>query len=98
LEEPKQGYTEEIESWMKKLFDSLSEKDQRRYAAVEAKKLGNGGQQYICKILGCDPKIVRRGTKELQREISANERIRQPGGGRKKIIDTTENMVLPNVS
>jgi hypothetical protein len=88
----KQGYTEDIESSMKKLFDTLSEKDQRRYAAVEAKKLGNGGQQYICKLFGCDPKTVKRGNEELQGEISSNERIRQPGGGRKKIIDTIENI------
>jgi len=88
----KQRYTEEIEVWMKKLFDTLSEKDQRRYAAVEAKKLGNGGQQYICKILGCDPKTIRRGAEELEGEIHANEHIRKPGGGRKKIIDTIENI------
>jgi hypothetical protein len=88
----KQRYTEEVEVWMKKLFDTLSEKDQRRYAAVEAKKLGNGGQQYICKLLGCDPKTIRRGTDELEGEISANEHIRKPGGGRKKIIDTIENI------
>jgi hypothetical protein len=88
----KQGYTKEIESWMKKFFDTLSEKEQRRYAALEAKKLGNGGQQYICNILECDPKTVKRGNKELQGEINANERIRQSGGGRKKIIDTIENI------
>ena len=88
----KQGYTKEIETSMKKFFDTLSEKDQRRYAAVEAKKLGNGGQQYICKIFGCDPKTVRKGLVELDGEISAKERIRRPGGGRRKIIDTLENI------
>jgi len=88
----KQGYTEEIKSWMKKFFDTLSEKEQRRYAALESKKLGNGGQQYICKLLGCDPKTVKRGTEEFQEEISRDERIRQPGGGRKKIIETIENI------
>ena len=88
----KQRYTEEIESTMRKFFETLSEKDRRRYAALEAMKLGNGGQQYICGILGCDPSTIRKGTVELQEEISADERIRQPGGGKKKIIDTTENI------
>ena len=70
----------------------MSEKEQRRYAALEAKKLGNGGQQYMCKILGCDPKTVKKGTEELQGEISTNERIKQSDGGRKKIIETLENI------
>lgn len=36
-------YSKEIESEMVKFYDSLSEKDKRRYAAIEAKKLGHGG-------------------------------------------------------
>jgi len=88
----KQRYTEEIEMKMSKFFETLSEKDRRRYAALEAMKLGNGGQQYICKILGCDPSTIRKGTVELEEEISADERIRQPGGGKKKIIETIENI------
>ena len=88
----KQRYPEEIELMMKTFFRTLSEKDRRRYAAIEAQKLGNGGQQYICKILGCDPSTVRKGTGELQEKISTDKRIRQPGGGRKKIIETIENI------
>jgi hypothetical protein len=88
----KQRYPKEIESMMKALFETLSEKDRRRYAALEVMKLGNGGQQYICEILGCDPKTVKRGTMELQEEVSTDERIRQPGGGRKKIIETMSNI------
>jgi len=88
----KQRYTKEIESLMQTFFKTLSEKERRRYAALEALKLGNGGQQYICKILGCDPSTVRRGTAELQEKISRDNRIRQPGGGRKRIIETTENI------
>ena len=37
------AYAPEIERKMKRLFDSLSEDDRRRYAAVEATKLGHGG-------------------------------------------------------
>jgi len=40
-------YEEEIEEQMKNLYQSLSEKDRRRYAAIEAKKLGYGGTSYI---------------------------------------------------
>ena len=88
----KQRYTEEIELTMKMFFETLSEKDRRRYAAIEAMKLGNGGQQYVCEILGCDPNTVKRGTLEFQEKITADKRIRQPGGGRKKIVETVENI------
>ena len=36
-------YSNSIESEMKKFYKSLSEKDKRRYAAIEAHKLGWGG-------------------------------------------------------
>jgi hypothetical protein len=77
-------YADEVALTMKKFFESLSEKDRRRYAAIEALKLGNGGQKYICKILGCDPDTVKFGTEELQGEMSVDDPIRKPGGGKKK--------------
>jgi hypothetical protein len=40
-------YSEEIESEMLKFYQSLNEKDKRRYAAIEAKKLGHGGIKYM---------------------------------------------------
>ncbi len=44
-------YSDEIEKDMRSLYDSLSEKDRRRYAAIEAKKLGHGGVVYIATLL-----------------------------------------------
>lgn len=41
-----QTYSPEIEQAMKKNYATLSEKDRRRYAAIEALKLGHGGQVY----------------------------------------------------
>ena len=38
-------YSDEIENQMKAYFDTLNEKDRRRYAAIEAIKLGHGGQK-----------------------------------------------------
>ena len=37
------AYATDVERVMRRLFDSLGEKDRRRYAAVEATKLGHGG-------------------------------------------------------
>ena len=48
-------YSKEIEQSMKKFYETLNEKARRRYAGIEAMKLGHGGQQYVCEILKCDP-------------------------------------------
>jgi hypothetical protein len=45
-------YSNEIEQSIKEFFNSLSEKDSRRYAAVEAQKLGRSGISYIQLIAG----------------------------------------------
>jgi hypothetical protein len=60
------AYASEIERQMKRLFDSLAEKDRRRYAAIEATKLGHGGVEYIAGVLNCDPKTIRQGQAELE--------------------------------
>lgn len=58
-------YSPKIEQSMKTLYRSLREKDQRRYAAVEAAKLGHGGIEYISGLLGCDPKTIHQGLVDL---------------------------------
>jgi hypothetical protein len=59
-------YTAEVERMMKRLFDSLTESDRRRCAAIEAAKLGHGGIEDIARVLGCDPKTIRLGLEELE--------------------------------
>ncbi len=59
-------YSPEIEHSMRMFHDSLSEKDRRRYAAIEAAKLGHGGTEYISTLLGCDPKTIRQGKEDLE--------------------------------
>jgi len=83
-------YDEEIEKQMKNLYQSLSEKDRRRYAAIEAKKLGYGGISYICRLFRCDESSINYGLSELEEPLSSKEkRIRNIGGGRRKIVETT---------
>jgi ribosomal protein L11 len=80
-------YPSSVEKEMKKFFDSLSEKDKRRYAAIETLKLGHGGRKYISQIFSCNRKTIRRGIQELKDlpdNISYTERIRGFGGGRKQ--------------
>ena len=74
------AYAPEIERKMKRLFDSLSEDDRRRYAAVEATKLGHGGIEYIAQLLQCDPKTIRRGLAELDEAADLDtSRVRKKG-------------------
>ena len=62
------GYPASVEPLMRKLFGSLKESDRRRYAAIEAAKLGHGGIEYVASLLGCDPKTIRQGLTELESE------------------------------
>jgi hypothetical protein len=73
-------YAADIEGKMQRFFGWLSEKDRRRYAAVEATKLGHGGVEYIARVLSCDPKTIRQGLRELEEaEDAAAGRIRKKG-------------------
>jgi len=76
-------YSADVEWKMQRFFGWLSEKDRRRYAAVEAAKLGHGGVEYIARVLACDPKTIRQGLRDLEEaEDAAAGRIRKTGGGR----------------
>ena len=80
-------YAEATEKSMRKFYGTLSEKNRRRYAAVEAQKLGHGGITYIAKVLGCSHGTISSGIKELNElpeESGYDARIRRPGGGRKR--------------
>jgi hypothetical protein len=78
------GYRQDIEVQMKRLFATLSEKDRRRYAAIEAAKLGCGGINAISSLFGMDAKTVRRGLTELALfDDPAQSRVR------KKAVDAS---------
>jgi hypothetical protein len=75
-----EAYPVDVERKMKRFFDWLSEKDRRRYAAIEAAKLGHGGVEYVSRVLKCDPKTIREGLKELEEsEDPAAGRVRKKG-------------------
>jgi hypothetical protein len=73
-------YGPEIEHAMRMFHDSLSERDRRRYAAIEAAKLGHGGIEYVATLLGCDPKTIRQGQHDLdQLPDGLGDRVRKKG-------------------
>lgn len=67
---------------MKLFYESLSEKDRRRYAAVEAEKLGHGGMEYLARLFGCDPKSIEHGRQDVAAlpTDEAEGRVRKKGG------------------
>ena len=81
-------YPPGVERTMRAFYHSLRESDRRRYAAVEAAKLGHGGLEYIAKVLGVDPKTIRHGQRDLEDlPVGPASRARRPGGGRKRRLD-----------
>jgi len=88
-----QPYPAPIEAQMQRYYQSLSEKDCRRYAAIEAVKLGYGGQAYIRRLFGCHHETLGLGLAELKDETALeSDRIRQVGGGRKSAFETIEGL------
>jgi hypothetical protein len=76
-----EAYTLDVEQKMRRFFGWLSEKDRRRYAAVEAAKLGHGGVEYVSRVLHCDPKTIWQGMKDLEEpQDGAAGRVRKKGG------------------
>lgn len=86
-------YPVAIEQQMQHYYTSLSERDRRCYAAIEAVKLGHGGISYIARVLNCDYRTIKSGMQELSDEsVLHQSRIRRPGGGRKAALDTIEGL------
>jgi hypothetical protein len=86
---PMMPYPPEVEQAMKSFYRSLREQDRRRYAAVEAAKLGRGGIEYIARLLDIAPNTIRQGRREVAAGLPdrPQPRVRRPGGGRKRRID-----------
>ncbi len=86
-------YSSEIEEQMKNYYQTLSEKDRRRYAAVEAIKLDYGGKGYICELFGCDYKTIAKGIEELKnKEALSQKSVRKQGGGPKETTEKHEGL------
>jgi hypothetical protein len=62
-------YPRNVERLMRAFYQSLCENDRRRYAAVEAARLGHGGIEYIAGVLGIDPKTIESRLKAVEPEV-----------------------------
>ena len=75
-----------VEQNVRDFYETLSEKDRRRFVAVQARQLGHGGVRYIAEVVGCSRRTVERGLAELDDlpHDPAAGQVRRPGAGRKK--------------
>ena len=78
---------------MRAFYQTLSERDRRRYVAVEAQRLGHGGITYVAQVFDCSERTIERGLADLAElpNDPAAGRVRRPGGGRKKRSTRTPN-------
>jgi len=72
----------------KALAPTLTERARRIWAATEARAAGWGGITGVARATGISYSTIQRGLQELTaNEPLAPDRIRRPGGGRKKTLD-----------
>ena len=90
----------------KALAPTLTERARRIWAATEARAAGRGGIAGVARATGIAYSTIQRGLRELTSPVQlAPDRIRRPGGGRKKTLakDPTllrdlEGLVEPTAS
>jgi hypothetical protein len=81
------------------LGTDLNEKTRRHWAAAEAMVLGDGGIAIVTTATGLVFNTVKKGVRELEAIRRGEEkplpvdRIRRPGGGRKKITETNKTLL-----
>ena len=75
-----------VEKNVRDFYQTLSEKDRQRFAAVQARQLGYGSVRYIAEVVGCSRRTIERGLAELDAlpHDPAAGQVRRPGAGRKK--------------
>ncbi len=70
------------------LSSSLDERSRRLVFAAEARSLGRGGIALVHRATGMARSTLERGIRELENPLPKDtERIRRPGGGRKRLVD-----------
>ena len=75
-----------VEKNVRDFYETLSEKDRWRFAAVQARQLGYGGVRAMAEVLGCSRRTIERGLAEIDElpHDPAVGQVRRPGAGRKK--------------
>jgi transposase len=79
---------EAVEAKFRMLAGQLDERGMRLWAAAEAAALGRGGTAAVARATGIAASTIRRGRAELASgESPGADRVRRPGGGRKRLTE-----------
>lgn len=87
-----------MEDMVKKKYEllkgHLNEKQIRLMLGAEALLLGRGGQSIVSNATGVARRSIARGMEELQgMEMAGADRVRKPGGGRKKEVEKDQSLI-----
>ena len=82
---------------IKKILETLNERQKRMYLASEAEAIGRGGIKEISELFGIHRNTLTAGKKDLHSDDILNDtenskRVRRPGGGRKSILSKYPNL------
>ncbi|RJF84584.1 ISAzo13 family transposase [Azospirillum cavernae] len=78
----------EIRRHYQLLRPDLDERGRRLFAATQVRALGHGGLAAVARATGIARSTIGRGLKELDAGTARDQRVRRPGGGRKRLSDT----------
>ena len=82
------GTPSELQAKLSSVWPLLDERARRLIAASEALSLGRGGISDVNRACGLSRKAIAKGIKEIEAGTAPPPgRLRQPGAGRKKILD-----------
>jgi hypothetical protein len=84
---------QELERKFASLFPCLDERQRRLFAAAEARSLGYGGISRVSRASGLSRVTIQEALKELDSPQHHPGRVRCPGGGRKKLRDSSPQLL-----
>ena len=84
---------QELERKFVTLFPCLDERQRRLFAAAEARALGYGGISRVSRACGLSRVTIQGALEELDSPSPHPDRVRRPGGGRKKLRDSSPQLL-----
>lgn len=72
----------------------LDEKQRRLVLGIEAAEFGWGGIKMVAEATGVHPDTIARGVRELEGGPEPQDRVRAPGGGRKKLAEVDPELAV----
>ncbi len=85
---------EGLAGFFSKALPLLDERQKRLVAAAAVEMFGRGGQARVTEATGMSRNTLLTGARELAGGAGPSDRVRRPGGGRKKAIDLDPEMLV----